>query len=287
MRRLSAILLIAAVTLCGCHKQPPRPNAPRPRIVSFSPALTDVLYDVGLGEHVVGVTSYCQTRGQDPPPVVGDRNRVSAEAILAVEPDVILIQQNPDDFGAVRYLAPGVRIEHFTIETLDDIAAAAARVGVIAGDEAAGLRHKERFLNELESVRRSVAGLPRPGVLFLNGFDRPGTGGKGTFVDEMIRLAGGVNVAAERGYERYPTLNRENIQAMAPDVLVCQVAPGQEDAARAYWQTLADLPAVRSGRVFIVTEQGWTIPSLRSAEYAKRLAAIIHPDSAGKEPGDD
>ena len=285
MRSTTAILIAALVFLPACRKEttPPQGDgAPSPRIVSFSPALTDMLYDMGLGEHVVGVTSYCRPPADSAPPVVGDRSRVSAEAILAVRPDVILIQQNPDDFGAVKSIDPSIRIEHFKIETLDDVASTIERIGAIAGDPELAAAHKNTFLAKLESVRRSVTGQPRLKVLFIGGIERPHTGGKGTFLDEMIRLAGGRNAAADRGYEGWKTLNRENILAMSPEVLICQVSPAREAEAREYWKTLSHLPAVASGRIFVVTDSRWTIPSMRSADFAEKLAAMVHPESEGK-----
>jgi len=283
---LSMCLAVACLKPCGCRKEAP-PAGPSPRIVSFSPALTDLLYDLGLGEHVVGVTSYCQPAGEPAPPVVGDRGRVNAEAILAVRPDLLLVQQNVEDFGAVTALDASIRVEHFEIETLADVAAAAERIGELAGRPAAGRQRRAAFEDAMQQLRNRLAGRQRVPTLLVMGFERPSTGGTRTFVDEMISLAGGSNAAAARGYAGWKTLNRENILAMAPEVLVCQVAPGQEGAAREYWQSLSSLPAVAAGRVHIVTDPRWTIPSLRSVEYARELARMIHGDAPAAEASDE
>jgi iron complex transport system substrate-binding protein len=251
--------------------------------VSFSPALTDLLFDMGLGDHVVGVTNYCMLpSGQTDIPAVGDRTRVSAEAILAVKPDVVLIQQNPQDFGAVRNIAPAVRIEHVRLETLLDVAAAVEQVGGIVGRQDLARSQGKAFTDKIEALRRQAGQQPRAKVLFTLGYERPGTGGAGTFVDEMITLAGGLNAAAERGYTGWPNLNRENILAMAPEVVVCQVAAGQEEQGRQYWQSFGDLPAVKSKRVFVVTDRRWTIPSMRSADLAAQLAEMVRSSDAGQ-----
>ena len=280
LKTIVAVLLVAALSFSGCRTSsppPPQSDARSPRIVSFSPALTDILYDMGLGDHVVGVTSYCLPPPGSDPPVVGDRTRVSAEAILAVRPDVVLIQQNPDDFGALKTIAPNIRIEHVRIETLADIAATIERIGKITAAEQLGKVYREDFDRRCEAVRLRVSGLNRPKVLFVFGYERPGTSGKGTFLDEMIQLAGGVNAPTAHGYTRYPTLNRENILAMEPDVLICQVASGSEQKAIEYFQTFRDLPAIKNDRLFVVTDRRWTIPSMRSAEFAEKLAEMIHP----------
>lgn len=280
---LPTFISIACLLACGCRKSPPAPAGPSPRIVSFSPALTDILYDMGLGEHVVGITTFCQPPGGSRPPIVGDRGRVNAEAILAVRPDMLLVQQNPEDFGALRSLAPQVRIEYFEIETLAAVAAAVQRVGELAGQPETARARRSEFEQKMQDLRSRLAGREPVATLLVMDYERPSTGGAGTFIDEMITLAGGVNAAAARGYNGWKTLNRENILAMAPQVLICQVPSGQEAAAREYWQSLPSLPAVAAGRVHVVTDVRWTIPSLRSVDYAAELAAMIHPGAFGEE----
>lgn len=139
-----------------------------------------------------------------------------------------------------------------------------------------GLQQRQAFEDKLEQLQLAAEGKPREKTLFVMGYERPNTGGGGTFIDEMISVAGGVNAPSEQGYSGWKTLNRENILAMNPDVIICQISPGQEDAAIAYWNTLAELPAVRSGKVFVVTDRRWTIPSLRSVEYIESLFGMIH-----------
>lgn len=281
------LVVLACLAVAGCRDSRragtdvPLPGAPHPRIVSFSPALTQILYDMGLGAHVVGVTRLCPVPEARTKPVVGDRKAVSTETILNVEPDVVVIQQNPDDFGALRRVMPAVRIEHFSIKSLDAIAAAVARMGRIAGRDDLGARCRERFRGELESIRERTAGRDRPKVVFLIEFDRQATAGRGTFVGEMIELAGGTNAAAAK-YDRWANISNEAVVALAPDVLVCQTDPGKASAAMDHWRQLGGIPAVRAGRVHVVTDPGWTIPSTRSSRFAARLAEMIHPAAAAE-----
>jgi len=280
LRRLSLISLAVAAALVGCRKPPPRPDAPTPRIVSFSPAITGMCFEMGLGKHIVGVTTFCRLPDDHQDiPVVGDRARVSCEAILAVQPDICLIQQNPADFAAVSRIDPELQVEHFTIETLADISAAITRIGKLAGRDDLASRYSSEFEGKLEAVRIAFRDQHRPKVLFLLGYERPSTGGNGTFISEMIDLAGGTNAAASSGYSGWKMLNRENIQAMAPEVLICQVSPGQERQAEEYWQTLSDVPAVRLGRVHLVTDSRWTVPSIWSAGFAENLAGMLHAET--------
>jgi iron complex transport system substrate-binding protein len=280
-RRLPLILLCAALA-AGCSKGPPRPDAPAPRAVTYSPALTALVFQMGLGDHVVGVTKYCRLPAGETRVVVGDEVAVRAEKVLAVRPDVILIQQSPDDFAPVRRMAPDVRIEHFTIETLDAIPAAMKRIGEVLDAPEAGRRASEAFAEKLAAARRLAAGRDRPRVLFVMGYKTPSSAGKGTFIHEMIEAAGGENIVAEKytGWKQ-PTI--DYVVSRRPEVIVCQADEPTAAEAKAYWLALEDLPAARNGRVFVVTDPGWTVPSARLADLTVRLAEMIS-GAGGPQP---
>jgi len=276
-----ALVFSAAAALPSCNaSKRVRPDAPRPRIVSFSPALTQILFDMGLGDHVVGVTRWCILPVGEQREIVGDREIVSTEAILNVEPDIVVIQQSDEKFNALRAVDPRIQIEQFEIETLRHVAMAIERLGGLAGDFELGIERRRAFEADLKAVADGVAGKPRPRVLFLIGYDRPLACGKGTFVDDMITLAGGANAAAER-YDLYANVSNEVVIDLAPQVLICQVDVGQQDLARAHWNSLKDLPAVKSKRVHVIIDRRWTIPSTLSAMFAAELAEMIHPPPEG------
>jgi len=282
MRKLLIVFLALAVpaAVVGCRRSTTAGGRRlRPRIVSFSPALTDMLFEMGLGEHVVGVTAYCDLPAGQTRPVVGDLQSVNAEKILAVEPDVILVQQSAGDFDALRGAMPGLRIEHFTIETLDDIAAALERIGRLVGDGPLGRRHAQRFRRQLAAVEKSVSGRAPTRVFFLTGANPLTVAGRDSFIHGMIRLAGGDDLSGQ--YPRWTRINVERLLKDKPDVIVCQ-APSHPDKAREYLMSLEGVPAVESGRVFIVTDRHWTIPSTRMARLTGELARMLHPELAGE-----
>ena len=129
----TTILLLAGLILAGCPRDLPRPDAPHPRVVSFSPAITTMLFEMGLADHVVGVTTYCTIPEGIEIPVVGSQLNIRAEPIVAVKPDVLLTQTTPARFETVRKLMPDITIEYFRIETLTDIAKPMARIAAVLG----------------------------------------------------------------------------------------------------------------------------------------------------------
>lgn len=274
MKQATLILLAAAALLPGCRKELPRADAPRPRIVTYSPALTAIAFEMGLGEHVVGVTAFCELPDGQERPVVGDCQNVSTEKFVRVRPDVVFIQQDPATLGAVQRLLPDAKIEYFSIEKLSDIAEAMERIGHLAGRPELGRRHRRAFEDRLAAVRNRVAGLPRPKVYFLTGANPPAVAGRESFLHELIELAGGEDLSGQ--FARWSRISVEHILRDKPDVIVCQ-AYEDADRAREYLATLRGVPAVENGRVFVVTDRRWTIPSACMADLAEQLAGMIHP----------
>ncbi|MFW6132918.1 MAG: iron chelate uptake ABC transporter family permease subunit [Planctomycetota bacterium] len=283
--RTAALLatVACAVSAAGAET-PPRPDAPRPRLVTFSPALTRIAFEAGLGEHVVGVTNHCMLPGGERRPRLGDAFTVNAERILSVRPDAVLIQFGRGKFDGVTALAPDVSVEHFEIERVDDVAAAVERIGRLAGEPEAGLRAAGRFRRRLDRVDDRTTGLENPRVLFVIGTDRPVAAGPETFIGDMIRIAGGVNAGADiPGSTRWRRTQIDHVAAARPDVLICQHA-GDPAGEGEYWlQWREDLPAAREGRVFAV-DAAWTVPSLALAERTARLALTLHPALRSRSP---
>jgi len=248
--------------------------------VAYSPALAEMVFDLGLGDHVVGVAARTSLPAGQSRPIVGGAHKPNTEAILALEPDVVLTQVDPKKFQPLRRLRPRVHIEAMTIETLDDIASALRRIGRVAGRPEVGNAAAERFTETLAAVRKRVAGRPRPRVLFVMGYERPYVAAGGTFVGDLIEVAGGVNAGADvPGTQRWRAANAEAVVAARPDVLICRVDPGAQDPAVAAWRKWADMPAVKAGRVFTVTDRHWLVPSARVAALAEPLADLVHPDT--------
>ncbi|HET6429428.1 MAG TPA: iron chelate uptake ABC transporter family permease subunit [Phycisphaerae bacterium] len=283
MRRVWTFILAAAVLTAGCDKTATVTTSPAraERIVTFSPALTAIAFDMGLGDHVVGVTRFCQLPEGVQRKEVGDASSINAGLILSVRPDVIFAQTDEGKFQGVRDIDPNVRIVSLEMERLADVLKAIDQLGGAVGREDLADRAKARFLADIEAIRASVGGRDRPRVLFVMGTDRPFVAGRGTFVGDLIEAAGGVNAGSDiPGYTRWLRTQIDDIAKARPDVILCHTAPGQSAAAGEYWLQWKDLPAARQGRVFVLTDPAWQWPSTRLAPLGRQLAAMLHPETA-------
>ena len=283
-RAMTRVLATASMFLCvgaaamAADSQPAGPpDAGGVRIASFSPAITRILFDMGLGGQVVGVTQFCRLPAGVVRPRIGNALNISSDAILAARPDVILSQTDPEKFRGVLAEKPDVQVVTLELERLSDIPAAIERIGDIAGRPDLAAACRAAFDAKILLVRKRVAGLARPRVLFVMGTDRPTAAGSDNFVHDLIELAGGVNVGAEiPGATRWRRTHIDAIAKAAPDVLICQsLAQGAAAGARAYWLQWRDLPASAGGRIHVVTDPEWSIPSTH-------LVIISHGDPLGR-----
>jgi iron complex transport system substrate-binding protein len=288
---LAGLAAVAALLLHGCKDKPaPSPSAARPRIVTYSPALTQMVVDLGLGANLVGVTSQCTVPPELHPAIVGDAFHVGVEAILSARPDVILVQMNAERFNAVRSVEPNIVVEHFTIERIADIPPAIERIGRIAGREDLSRDALAKWRTDLEAAGKIAASGPaasggarRPRVLFVLGYRGPSTGGEGTFLADMIEQAGGDNVAAD--LKGWAQVGLEYAINAKPDVLVCLLDSQTQSAAaaREYWQPVLG-SGPKAARMVVLTDRKWTIPGLHTAGCVRKLAEILHGGGQGDAP---
>lgn len=288
-RKLRSVLVVmaavGAAAACGDRPAPPPAEVPT-RIVSMAPSLTETLVALGLSDRIVGVTRYC-------PPVagavsVGGYFDPSYEAIVALEPDLVVLMQSHDELHR--------RLVELGLDTLrvdqHDIAGIVASVEAIAGRcgvESRGRELAEGLRRSLDEVARSVAGLPRPRTLVVVGREPGGArmtplwaAAADTFYDDVIRLAGGVNAIADSSI-RYPELSVEGLIAIDPDVILDVVADGgvrgiDVEAAAADWRELSEVRAVRDGRVHVLTDSFVVIPGPRIVDTVRVFAACLHPE---------
>ncbi len=159
--------------LIGCNHDHGGRQVQSPRVISFSPALTQILNDLGLDNHIAGVTKYCKLPEGLTIPVVGDTLNIRVEPILSVHPDIILTQTKSREFESVLKMRPEIQIEHFQIETLGDIGLAMERLGNILGEGDTGKSAKDDFEKRLERIKMHTSNDHPRKVLFVLGYDHP------------------------------------------------------------------------------------------------------------------
>ncbi len=283
------------------------------RIVSLVPNGTEILFALGAGGQVVGVSHECDypEEARRRPVLTGSALRsgmsaaevdaaVSAQVgggeslytldearIAELAPDVIVTQQlcpvcavsTAQVDGAVRPLSRCPQVVSLDPKTLDDVLADIRRVGELTGRTAEAVAVVGELERRLEAVRAAVAGRPRPRVLALEWLDPPFAGGH--WVPEMIEIAGGTNLVGRPGGHS-TRLTWEQLAELDPDVIVAMPCGFDEVGAREQIAAVADRPewrslrAVRTGQVHPVDANGcFSRPGPRLVDGIERLAEIL------------
>ena len=285
-RRLGVPILLACLaavpTACAPDATPP-PLPTAQRIISLAPSATEVLFEAGCGDRVVGVTSYCQYPAQATTlPKVGGYLTPSYESLVALRPELVVIL--PEHVDARRHLTAlgldTVEFDHRSIRgILDSIVTAGDLCGTRARADAA-VADLDRLLRR---VYERTDGRPRPRVVVSvsrgqeRGFGSLSAAGPDGIYHDLLLRAGGQN-AVPPGPVLHPALSPESLIRLNPDAVV-ELAPGAVDATalREEWRALPSLTAVARQRVFVFTEDFLPVPGPRLVRFADTLAHALHP----------
>lgn len=255
------------------------------RIVSLAPNLTEILFALGLGDRVVGVTDFCNY----PPealrlPKVGGFVNPNAEVILALRPDLVVATPNVGNRTFVeRLMAVGARVEVVQARNVAEIDPAIEAIAKAAGVEDAGRALIARVNADLDREQARVASLPRTRTLFCIQVDPLVVAGPGSYPGDLIALAGGENIVpASAG--AYPNYSLEAVVAAAPDAIVQSLMDTRAgttggEGLMAYWKRFGTIPAVTKKQVFTVPGDVVLRPGPRVAEGVAALVALIHPEA--------
>jgi iron complex transport system substrate-binding protein len=274
----SIVLVVLALVAAGAQER----SQPT-RIISLVPAATEMLFAIGAGPQVVGVSSF----ERYPPeatklPAVGALIDPDLERILSLRPDLVVAYGSQTELLAQLKRA-GVPVLVYSHAGLTDVTATLRAVGERVGHAAAAGRLAAEIERRIAAVRARTAQGPRPRTLIVFGREPLSlrgiyaSGGVG-FVHDIVEAAGGDNVFADVRRQAVQATT-EQILARKPEVVLeLRADPLSADLLereRGIWSALASVPAVKSGRIHIVTDPRTVVPGPRVAEAVELIAAII------------
>jgi iron complex transport system substrate-binding protein len=265
------------------------PAAPQ-RIISLAPSVTETLYALGLEERLVAVSDFCDypPAAQRKPRVGGNLNP-SLEKIVALQPDVVVVAQSANRLETVEALARlGVRVYATSPRTVEEVLASTLRLADALGARARGEALAGGLRARLESLERRLAGHAPKRVLFVVWHEPLVAVGRGSFLADALRWAGGV--PAVDAEQEWPRLNLEEVARVQPDYIV--FAASHSDGARRTFEELRErrgwrvLDAVRNRRVAIVSDSVQR-PGPRLVDDIEDLARQLHPEAFPEQEEED
>jgi iron complex transport system substrate-binding protein len=260
------------------------------RIVSTAPSITEILFALGLGDRVVGVTTYCHY----PPETariakIGTYLQPNIEVIASLRPDLIITPktavQSRAQFAGVS--ASVLEVRH---DRISDVYEAIEKIGeaTAVGSRASALNASMR--DQLDKIHKVVSRKPATSVMFIVG-RTPGTldglivAGKRSYLGDIMEFAGGRNVFSETSVP-YLKISHEEVLARDPEVIIdmgdvpdaTKVTAEHDRAVVALWKRFPRLRAVREKHVYALASEIFMQPGPRVTQAALEFAKLLHPD---------
>jgi iron complex transport system substrate-binding protein len=258
------------------------------RIVALAPNLTEILFALGLGDRLVGVT-----QDSDYPPAVLAKPKVGTfwqpgiEAVIATRPDLVVTlafeQQNELSQRLTRMGYPCLTVG---IERVGDLFRAVTAIGDAAGVPERARELAEQIRTRVRQLHATTAGLPPVKVLWVVQREPLRAAGRDTFVNEMIELAGGENALGPTLHQ-YPPVGAEQVIAAAPDVIIEPAMAegpldGQRRQALAYWRRYVNVPAAVNGRIYVIDGDAVSRLGPRLPAGIETIAQCLRPPALGE-----
>jgi len=257
-------------------KLPPMPQ----RIISLAPSVTETIYALGLQDHLVGDTDFC-----DYPPDAQKKTRVggainpSLEIIASLHPDVVLVKRDFNRLETVRALETlGIQTYVVDPQSVEQILSSTQRLGEVLGDAEAGKALAADLQQRLDALQAKLSATPPSRVLFVVWTDPLISVGKETFVADALRRSGAQSIVDST--QSWPHMNLEEVVKLQPEYLV--FAPEHAESAAKDMDALSSLPGWRlltavHDRRYAVVSEAVIRPAPRIVDAIEGLAHQLHP----------
>jgi len=262
------------------------------KIVSLAPAVTEILFAVGAGDNVIGITDYCDypynfTAWVESGNItsIGSYYKPAIEPIVALNPDLVVAARGSSD------AANQLRDLGYTVLTLDpsEISHTLENihlVGQATGNEQQATNLISSLQTRIDAVVNGVVGITSKPTVYVELYSDPYTSvGKGTFINSLIQMVGGQNIY-ENETNAYPDVSVEFVIAQNPDIIIFPDSMGLdllESFAgikdRDGWATIN---AIQTDSLYIVDADALNRPAPRQVDALEALAKILHPEIFGE-----
>ncbi len=254
------------------------------RIISLAPSNTEILFALGLADRVVAVTDYCDFPSEaKEKPSIGGFTTPNIEKLVVLSPDVIFAASVHEQRIIPQLEERGLPVLVLAPKTIDEVLAAITLVGKITGQDGEASRLVAEMKNRIKAVTDRTDELPqeqKPRVFYLVWHNPLMTAGSGTFQNDLISRAGGVNIAQD--LTEWADISLERVMQADPEVIIAGVGHGSgEDLKAQFIKTeprLRNTAARQHNRVYGVDANLVSRPGPRIVEGLEKFAQFIHPE---------
>jgi iron complex transport system substrate-binding protein len=297
IRLYAVAFLITLLFLTGCTSPAPPGNITDDlgrnvqiesipdRIVSLAPSNTEILFALGLGDKIVGVTDYCNYPDEaKEKPSIGGFSTPNIEAVVAREPDLILATERHSKTVIPALENLGCTVVAISPTTLDEVIESIDFVGEITGTQKEASQLSGNLQKRIDTIKKKTSNInqdEKPRVLYLTWHDPLMTAGTGTLADDVITTAGGINIADDISGDN--TISLETVIDRNPQIIVASVGMGSgEDLPLQYVETEARLKssdALKNEQVYKINGDLIHRAGPRVVDALEIMARFFHPES--------
>ena len=253
-------------------------------IISLAPSNTEILFALRLGDRVMAVSGYCNYPLEAQNKIkIGGFSTINIEKVVSLRPDFVLATGGVQEAVVEELGRLGLTVIALNANNIEEVFENIRLVGKAAGQLEAARELTTKLEQRTKAVTDKAKDLPdsqRPRVFYEVQDEPLMTAGPGTFIDDLIHLAGGVNIASDAA-AKYPVYNLETLIERNPEVIIISVGHGSIAASveavksRKRWQII---DAVKNNRVYGINADLVSRPGPRIVDGIEEMARFIHPD---------
>ncbi len=248
------------------------------KLISLAPANTEILFALGAGDRIFGVTTYCgYPAAALEKTKIGDFSNPNIELIIEIEPDVVFVATGVQKEILNQLEEVGITVVTLDAEDLEQVLKNINLAGKVIGNEEESSKLVAQMEERIQTVKTKLANASEKPTVFFEVWDDPlMTAGPRTFINDLIDLAGGSNIASDAA-EQYGQFSIELLLERDPEIyLINDHAHTPKDVMTR--PNYAGLSSVKNEKVFAINDDLVTLPGPRLVEGLEEMARILHPE---------
>ena len=282
---ISLVLILTIIPLAACTETDDS-DGPLERIISLAPSNTEILFALGLGDSIVGVTEYCNyPPGARQKTTIGGFSTVDIERVIELDPDLVLAIGMHEETVVPHLRDKGIKVLVIDPQTLDEMLMDIALVGVKTGRAEESNFLVTNMENKIKAITSKVSSVSeKPSVFYVTWHEPIWTLGKDTITHELIETAGGSNIFSDS--EGHLETNLETVITRNPEIILASAGHGSAEDSPVTWAQTDDrlrgIDARNNGRIYPVNADLVTRAGPRAVEGLELIAELIHPEIFGE-----
>ncbi len=249
------------------------------KIISLAPSHTEILFSLGLDAKIAGVTTYCDYPEEaKTKEIVGDYTAINLEKVIEINPDLVLIYGPGDEESNNRLKEAGIAILGFMPESIDQVIDTIKKIGEVTGKAEEAKEVIDKMIEKRDSIVEKVKDKDKVKVFYEIWHDPLMAAGPGSFMNELMTVAGGDNIAKD-AEGQYPQFDIEQLIERNPEVYLTSKDSEEKTVesikARPGYENIT---AIREGNIYILDPNIVSRPGPRIVEALELVAKAIHPE---------